>query len=365
MADNKLADLFKTQKSLTEWFEDIKHTNAALLRKEDNEKRERLRVLHEVIDLPFDQPTQFEALELSDTNPQFTQFLEQRGQELCALRLIPKKEGLPKLRMRGKTITDAYAWFKEQVINPADYRADFVPHVLDASWATIFIVNEHGIQGEIIYGGHHQLTQGFHETAAPSIFRYDFKTWSIAPQNDAALEHLKELAQYIHVPNQTVQKQLKNQLNATFVNDYLAGYFETTDSSMGTWFIDYNQSLGNMYKDIVLKIDQPNNAELVTGQTGSPGQATGTVRIVDPDMLNADFPENGILVCAVTTPNYVPLMQKASAIVTDQGGILSHAAIVARELGTPCIVGTGNATSLLKNGEVVTVNADAGTVVNL
>jgi pyruvate,water dikinase len=55
-------------------------------------------------------------------------------------------------------------------------------------------------------------------------------------------------------------------------------------------------------------------------------------------------------------------MQKAVAIVTDQGGILSHAAIVARELKKPCIVGTGNATTLLKNGQIVAVNADSGTV---
>jgi pyruvate,water dikinase len=60
---------------------------------------------------------------------------------------------------------------------------------------------------------------------------------------------------------------------------------------------------------------------------------------------------------------YVPLMQKAVAIVTDQGGILSHAAIIARELGKPCIVGTGNATKELKNGQLVTVNATNGTVI--
>ncbi|HEX5448000.1 MAG TPA: PEP-utilizing enzyme, partial [Candidatus Saccharimonadales bacterium] len=65
---------------------------------------------------------------------------------------------------------------------------------------------------------------------------------------------------------------------------------------------------------------------------------------------------------AVTTPDYVPLMKKASAIVTDQGGILSHAAIVARELGVPCIVGTADATKVLKNGQKVLVDADNGVV---
>jgi pyruvate,water dikinase len=78
--------------------------------------------------------------------------------------------------------------------------------------------------------------------------------------------------------------------------------------------------------------------------------------------MDVDFPDGGILVCEVTTPEYVPLLQKAGAIVTDQGGILSHAAIVARELHKPCIVGTGDATKKLRNNDTVSVDADAGTV---
>lgn len=101
---------------------------------------------------------------------------------------------------------------------------------------------------------------------------------------------------------------------------------------------------------------------LVKGQTGSKGKAEGRVVIVEPDNLGVDFPAGGILVCKVTTPNFVPLMKKAAAIITDQGGILSHAAIVARELGVPCIVATGNATQVLKPGQKVLVDADKGVV---
>ncbi len=362
MTDDKLAELLKTQKSLTEWLEDIKHSDAALIRKEDNEKRERLKVLNEAIDLPFDKPTQFDADELNDGNKKFKRFLEERGDELCALRLMPKEDNLPKLRMRGKTIKGAYVWFKEQEIIQKDYRADFVPHAPDSSWATIFIVNKYGIQGEIIYGGHHQLTQGFHDSARPHIFRYDFEKWSILPRNDKALEHLKKLASFIHVSDRKKQEELKKKLGATFTHDYLMGYFETTDSSMGTWYIDYSQSLGNMYADTIVKTELPKEGALVIGQTGSSGKVQGRVCIVDPDSLDVDFPENGVLVCAVTTPNYVPLMQKASAIITDQGGILSHAAIVARELHKPCIVGTGTATTKLKNNDLVIVDGNTGTV---
>lgn len=71
----------------------------------------------------------------------------------------------------------------------------------------------------------------------------------------------------------------------------------------------------------------------------------------------------GDIIVAVTIhPDYVPAMQKAAAIITDEGGITSHAAIVARELGLPCIVGTKSATKSLKDGDMVEIDATAGLV---
>jgi phosphohistidine swiveling domain-containing protein len=362
MGDNKLADLWKTQKSLTEWLEDIKHKDTEAIRREDNEKRERLKVLNKIIGLPFDKPTQFESTELTDDNKAFQNYLKAHGDELCAIRLIPKEDGLPKLRMRGKNNKDAYEWFKEQDIDPKKYRADFIPHPPDNIWATIFVVNKHGIQGEIIAGGHHQLTQGFHETAKPHIFRYDFKKWFIHPKNNQAMEHLKILTGHLHVPLEKQRKLIEKELNATFSSQYLEGYFESTHSSLGTWYIDYSQALGKLYDNMVINVPAVNKVAKIIGLSGSVGKAKGPVKIVQPDKLDEDFKEGSVLVCPVTTPMYVPLMQKAVAIVTDQGGILSHAAIIARELKKPCIVGTGNATKILKNGQLVSVDASSGTV---
>lgn len=361
-ADKDLAELLKTQKSLTEWLHDIKHNDVELLRKEDNEKRERLKVLSRVINLPFDEPVQFDATDLSKKTPRFMQYLSENSEELCALRLIPKKEGLPKLRMRGKTVAGAYDWFKEQAIDAADYRADFIPHPHDYSWATIFVVNEHGIQGEIIFGGHHQLTQGFHQTATPHIFRFDFKEWMIYPEEPEALKYLKSLVAYLHVADAEQCAELTKELGATFTHDYLEGYFESTDSSLGTWFIDYSPTLGKLYADMVVQAPPQIKERELSGLVGCAGVVEGTVVIVNPDQLGQDFPEKSILVCPVTTPDYVPLMQKASAVITDQGGILSHAAIVARELKVPCIVGTKTATTQLKNGMHITVDADKGMI---
>lgn len=363
MADEKFATLWKTQKSLTEWLVDIKHRDVAAWKREDNEKRERLRVLHDVIGLPFDEPTQFRAVELDMQTPAFKEFLAKRGKELCALRLIPMEDDLPKLRMRGKTVAGAYAWFLEQAIDPTKYRADFVPHPPDNIWATIFIVNEHGIQGEIIRGGAHQLTQGFHEEAKPHVFRYDFKNWMISPQDDDALTYLKTTTKLLRVADTQKQTTLAKELGATFFHNYLAGYFETTDSSkFGTWYIDYSKLLGDLYANMIVKPDTPQRGVTLTGRVGCAGIASGPVCIVSPDNMAINFPAGGVLVCAVTTPAFVPFMQRASAIVTDQGGILSHAAIVARELKKPCLVGTVAATKRLHDGQMVTVDADHGTV---
>lgn len=101
---------------------------------------------------------------------------------------------------------------------------------------------------------------------------------------------------------------------------------------------------------------------LVRGLGAAPGRASGPVRLV-ADLTDADRLADGdVLVARMTAPDWVPLMRRAGAIVTDSGGMTCHAAIVSRELGIPCLVGTGDATRHLREGEVVTVDATQGVV---
>jgi phosphohistidine swiveling domain-containing protein len=365
MADVELSDLLKSQISLTEWLEQIQHKDAAMLRAEDGSKRPRLGVVHDIIGLPYDKPEYFDAVDIDSKNPRFSQILNDRGDELCAFRLVPTNSSLPKLRNRGKSIKEAYAWFLEQHIPLKDYKVEIVPHNEECIWATIFIVNQRGIFGEIINGGHHILTQGFHKEAKPCVFTYDFKDWKIVPENDDALTYLKSIVQLLLVKDEDKQAQLRNSLQADFEHNYIKGYFETTYSNAGTWFIDYSQKLGDLYDDVWPDLLNSATGLLAAGNTGCSGRATGPVRIVSvTDLHDTAFVFNpgSILVCEVTSPDYVPFMQKAAAIVTDQGGILSHAAIVARELGIPCIVGSDNATKVLTNNQIIEVDADKATV---
>jgi phosphohistidine swiveling domain-containing protein len=100
----------------------------------------------------------------------------------------------------------------------------------------------------------------------------------------------------------------------------------------------------------------------VKGTIGSKGKATGRVRIVLVEGDLSKVSDGDVLVALTTNPAYTPAMSKAVAFVTDQGGITCHAAIVAREMGKPCIVGTQNATKVLKEGDLIEVDGDSGTV---
>lgn len=98
------------------------------------------------------------------------------------------------------------------------------------------------------------------------------------------------------------------------------------------------------------------------GMIASKGKATGIVKVINKVSEFSTFQKGDILVSAMTRPEFLPIMEKAAAIVTDEGGITSHAAIVSRELGIPCIIGTQTATRVLKTGQKVEVDAVRGVV---
>jgi len=103
-------------------------------------------------------------------------------------------------------------------------------------------------------------------------------------------------------------------------------------------------------------------APILTGSPASPGIGTGPVKILKSPKEIGKIVRGDVLVAPMTSPDYVPAMKKSAAIITDQGGQTSHAAIVSRELGIPCVVGTEEATKKLKDGQIVTVNGEAGQI---
>jgi pyruvate, water dikinase len=101
---------------------------------------------------------------------------------------------------------------------------------------------------------------------------------------------------------------------------------------------------------------------LLSGAAASVGLRSGPVKVIHKPSEIDKVLQGDVLVTEMTSPDYVPAMRRASAIVTDTGGRTSHAAIVSRELGIPCVVGTGTATATLKTGQVVTVDGQSGKI---
>lgn len=115
-----------------------------------------------------------------------------------------------------------------------------------------------------------------------------------------------------------------------------------------------------LLKEMIPKTD--GNTNELKGTTGNPGKYTGPARVI---MNTDDFPKmsvGDVLVTTMTTPDFVILMQKAGAIVTNIGGLLCHAAIISREINKPCVIGTQFATQILHDGDMVEVDAENGVV---
>jgi len=111
--------------------------------------------------------------------------------------------------------------------------------------------------------------------------------------------------------------------------------------------------------------DKIKDAKGIKGQIAFKGKAQGKVRILKRKNQVSEFKDGEILISPMTTPDFVPAMKRAAAIVTDEGGIVCHAAILARELKKPCVIATKFATKIFKDGDIVEVDANKGIVKKL
>jgi phosphoenolpyruvate synthase/pyruvate phosphate dikinase len=135
---------------------------------------------------------------------------------------------------------------------------------------------------------------------------------------------------------------------------------------------DLNYIDGEVAKKIVSKFDTAQHEfhQEIKGRTANKGVAKGKAKVIIADYGNFDglkkimeaMDKGDILIAETTSPELMPACSKALAIVTNQGGMMSHAAIVSREMDIPCIVGTGNATDIIKDGDLIEVDGNNGVV---
>lgn len=150
---------------------------------------------------------------------------------------------------------------------------------------------------------------------------------------------------------------------------------QKNDASMDTWKEDwfvfrngefFDETWNEFLKRNDYTYDEPvleaGTSDQAKGMTAFPGVVRGTVRIVFSPRDLAGVQEGDVLVAAMTTPSFAPVFPKIAAIITDEGGMTCHAAIIARELQKPCVIGTKGATTTFRDGDTVEVNATTGVV---
>jgi len=124
----------------------------------------------------------------------------------------------------------------------------------------------------------------------------------------------------------------------------------------------FGQEANELQEIISNKFKSKEVSRQIKGNPACMGKVTGIAKILLSHKDSSKLQKGEILVASMTTPDFVSAMEKASAFVTDEGGITCHAAIVAREFNVPCIVGTGNATKIIKDGDLIEVDANTGIV---
>lgn len=148
-------------------------------------------------------------------------------------------------------------------------------------------------------------------------------------------------------------------INKEKIKERMEGYSIVMDDG------EFTVASGEENKKIIEKYTTIEKKECIEGRTAYAGNVVGTARVIFDAEDIKKINEGEILVTSMTTSNMLPAMHKAAAFVTDEGGITCHACVVAREMKKPCIVGTKNATKILKDGDRIKVDAENGKVIIL
>lgn len=346
--------------SITEWLSEINYKKLDLFRREDSEKRDRLELLNQTIGLPYLKAHKFKPSEITNESSKFKKFLNQSGNTKFLLKLLPTLHHLPKIRTRDKNLKSCVQWLKNQKINPDNYKVEIVPIDNNEKLSAVFCCNKNGIWGEIINGPIWNFSKGTYKKR-PIIFSFDFKNWYFSSHHGSAKKFIKKAIKKIKIDKDHYIKSLREKLCVEITaQKYLQGYFECVERNDRLLFVDYNRCLFKIIKKSLTTISHGIN--LLHGICLGPGKATGKAIIIKDQNKKIKFPKNYIIVCRTANFELLPYLKKSAGIITEQGAILSHAAIICRELKVPFVAHVKNATEKIKNGQKIFIDADKGMV---
>ncbi len=210
------------------------------------------------------------------------------------------------------------------------------------------------------------MMEMLHDTDHPDYSKIEqvrHETDELAPNSDKVIERsvkalYPEVAKYAHV---------------LLIDEILSGDIPPVEELEERWqgfiYTDEKLFVGQSFKTIEeayeIKMDRgevDQSISEVSGQVAFQGKVSGKVRRIMSVEQVDELEEGEILLAPMTLPEYVPAMKKAAAFVTDEGGVMCHAAIMAREFKKPCIIGTKIATKVFQDGDMVEVDAEKGIV---
>ncbi len=175
------------------------------------------------------------------------------------------------------------------------------------------------------------------------------------------------LQQARSAPIELLEKSLKTgKIDLNKINSIYSLHASLPKDS-GKVSVLHGQDVRQFYRKNIAKAkkDRLYNVEELSGTPAQGGKAKGLVKIINVSADMAKMNRGDILVSTATNPAIVPAMKKAAAIITDEGGLTCHAAIVSRELEIPCVVGLKIATKVFKDGDLVEVDANNGIIKKL
>ncbi len=351
--------------ALTEWLNKLKPVNILNFLQEDNTKYKRLKQLNSILGIEYNTPEILNIDDVINNTDDFKFIFNQKKGKLYHWRVIPKTTAHPKHRIRAVLFENGFEWFKKLNISAENYEnIEIIKYNEKTTYSSIFLINDFGIWGEIIEGDLWQLASGEH-SIEPSLYAYyNFHNWKFSKPSPKEKNILKKIIKKLKITTPNIQEQLRSTVNAEFTrNGFLKGYFEfVVWPENKVLFMDYNREIYKLLKDFNFKITKK-NAEL-GGLCANSGLAIGRAKkITDPNAQ--EFSNGEILICELTTIDFLPLMKKAKAIITQKGNLLSHASIIARELKKPCIVATKDIMNKINDGDIIFVDASRGIIKKL
>ena len=262
----------------------------------------------------------------------------------------------------------------QKMLNPKSAGVMFTLNPVDGNTDVVYIEGSWGVGETIVQG-----------KVEPDSFVIDKSSFYISKKNISTKKSMTirgntqgeySIAERASITEVNVPENLQNQpcLTEDQVID-LAKYAKTIEEHYNKpmdieWVIE--NDTGNIsivqarpetvHSKEILKNDNPPSDPIAKGIGASSGVRTGKANVILDISAVDKFKENDILVTQMTTPDWTPIMKKATAIITQSGGATAHAAIVSRELGIPCIVGAQDITSILSDGKEITIDGSTGCI---